>query len=509
MPLCGPAISSSSADGWRQAHLPLAALGIRESLLEILLVVEPSGTRFVPLPLLVHLDELWIASERPPLAGDQPPSYGRADINPVRHQWLQGVRPAGAANEARSNNNPHFCEYMSSELGRHMKGGSSRSLCRVDGDHLEGRWLQTCDPRLIRRPDHFAYHRALPAVLGWYDYRLCYRQSATERLRTMQAISYSWRPKGCALAPVNGEAFDRWLGRRTLLFLGDSLSAQAYYSLVWLLGDSIASHADLHGVTPEEKKNFAAAGRAAFEHRMDSCESNVGNEGGFLSEATLRGGGKLIKILRHGQLFDELLKVDEAWWRPYLTQADIVVLNIGHHYHTIDRGFWRYDKLTRVAAKSFGRLMKPSAHLVFRTTNIGNLGCENASRPLRSRRDAWAQLTGNTTNLWSWQPGRSGTDFFRDKYSWRGPPLFERAWAAAAADAGFSERFAFLNVSFLDMRADGHVATSMRYSSMTGRYGGKAKVEFPLDCLHYCYPGPTDYWALTLTNLLMNNKRYA
>ena len=93
MPLCGPAISSSSADGWHQAHLPLAALGIRESLLEILLVVEPSGTRFVPLPLLVHLDELWIASERPPLAGDQPPSYGRADINPVRHQWLQGVRP--------------------------------------------------------------------------------------------------------------------------------------------------------------------------------------------------------------------------------------------------------------------------------------------------------------------------------------------------------------------------------------------------------------------------------
>ena len=47
--------------------------------------------------------------------------------------------------------------------------------------------MQTCDPRLITRPDHFAYKRALPVMQGWYDYRLCYRQSATERLRNLQA----------------------------------------------------------------------------------------------------------------------------------------------------------------------------------------------------------------------------------------------------------------------------------------------------------------------------------
>ena len=57
-----------------------------------------------------------------------------------------------------------------------------------DGDHLTGRWMQTCDPRLITRPDVFAYGRAIPEVAGWYDYRICYRQSATERLRTLQAL---------------------------------------------------------------------------------------------------------------------------------------------------------------------------------------------------------------------------------------------------------------------------------------------------------------------------------
>jgi hypothetical protein len=213
-------------------------------------------------------------------------------------------------------------EYMSSELG-HKRGDGARPLCSViDGDHLEGRWLQTCDPRLIRRPDHFAYRRALPRVVGWFDYRLCYRQSATERLRTLQAISWSWRPKRCALAPVDGSALARWLGQRTLLFVGDSLSAQAYYSLLWLLGDEVEWQMDVRGVASEERD------RPRTEQRMDRCESTVGNEGGYLSEATLRGGGKLVKVLRHGSLVGELNKLDSAWWAPWLARADFVVLNV-------------------------------------------------------------------------------------------------------------------------------------------------------------------------------------
>lgn len=49
----------------------------------------------------------------------------------------------------------------------------------------------------------------------------------------------------------------------------------------------------------------------------------------------------------------------------------------------------------------------------------------------------------------------------------------------------------------------------MRYSPTTGAYSGPAKTHFPLDCLHYCYPGPTDFWALSIYNLMLNNPRYA
>jgi len=44
---------------------------------------------------------------------------------------------------------------------------------------------------------------------------------------------------------VRGEAFDRWLGARHMLVLGDSLMAQLYYSLVWLLGDTVTGQ---HGL---------------------------------------------------------------------------------------------------------------------------------------------------------------------------------------------------------------------------------------------------------------------
>lgn len=45
---------------------------------------------------------------------------------------------------------------------------------------------------------------------------------------------------------MRGEAFDRWLGARHMLVLGDSLMAQLYYALVWLLGDTVIGQ---HGLS--------------------------------------------------------------------------------------------------------------------------------------------------------------------------------------------------------------------------------------------------------------------
>lgn len=486
--------------GWTRMEAPLDQFGTA-AIVDQVVFVQGDRTRH---SRQLQLDEIWLSSRRTPRAGDSPPSYGGSDINVIRRNWLQGVTRQGAANSPGARRNPHFCEYMSSELGG---APVRRPLCRMDGDQLAGRWMQTCDPRLISRPDHFAYGRALPPVKGWYDYRLCYRQSATERLRALQAITWSWRPYKCALAPVSGAQFDAWLGNRTVLFLGDSLSAQAYYSLIWLLGDHVTGQKDLYGRAPGEP--------VVGETVMDKCQTNVGNEGGWLSSAHLRGGGKLVKVLRHADLFTELRDIRNAFWRPFLEEADVVVLNVGHHYHQLDPTFRKYHELVAGALEQLAARMRPAAKLVFRTTNIGHYNCANATRPLRSRADAWQELTG-AKNIYEWRPPQMtrrganvGVDLFNDKYNWRGPPLFESAWERTARTMpALADRFAVLNVSFLDMRGDGHVATSMRYSSTRGEFGADWKKAFPLDCLHYCYPGPADFWALALYNLLLNNPKY-
>ena len=84
--------------------------------------------------------------------------------------------------------------------------------------------MQNCDPVTIKRPDRYAYRRSMPRTNGSWDYRLCYKMGYTERERARSYLSYSWQPTRCAMPVFDGRAFSAWLGRRTLLLWGDSLS---------------------------------------------------------------------------------------------------------------------------------------------------------------------------------------------------------------------------------------------------------------------------------------------
>ena len=80
-----------------------------------------------------------------------------------------------------------------------------------------------------------------------------------------------------------------------------------------------------------------------------------------------------------------------------------MVLNMGHHYHNLDPAFSRYGGMVKMALRGLARHMKPTAQLVFRTTNVGHHGCQRDSRPLRSRREAWERLT-TSKDIYEWIP---------------------------------------------------------------------------------------------------------
>ena len=72
-----------------------------------------------------------------------------------------------------------------------------------------------------------------------------------------------------------------------------------------------------------------------------------------------------------------------------------------------DPTFGKYPKLVRTTMNQLGKLIKPSAQLIYRTTNVGHHKCENASRPLRSRLAAWEKLTETGTSVWEWNTRKS------------------------------------------------------------------------------------------------------
>ena len=164
------------------------------------------------------------------------------------------------------------------------------------------RQVQNCDPQSISRPDRYAYGRTLPGSPGNWDYRQCFKMSYEERERSRAALSWSWQPVGCQLRRVDGAAFSAWLGQRTLLLWGDSLTGQQFYSLVFMLGDAVTSLLDY--------SHDAAHERQAESRRDSACgASGFGGEGGALSVARLRGGGRIVKVLGHTSYAATLTRV--------------------------------------------------------------------------------------------------------------------------------------------------------------------------------------------------------
>lgn len=464
------------------------------------------------------LDDLMLVSRRPPTR--------------VSAAFFLGPPSAGAHYAAHTvprtdaDGGLGWCEYMSSDYrpGANAKASAARRRlprCKMNGDHLRGRWLQNCDPAsptspLRRRPDVYAYGHAMPRVVGKFDFRVCYRTSFWERERALQALSWTWRPYDCRLEPFHASAFDAWLGNRTVVIVGDSLSAQLYYSIVLLLGNAVVEtveHADgMRRTTPVAKSGAAASSTAHGQ-----CTSGVADEGpSSFSEVRLSQGGRVVKVLGHTRYIQELQHVERAPWLRFVTSADFLVLSIGHHYRSVDRTFAGFDAMVSRVEASLRDVMKPSAHVIVRSTNVGHRGCENATRPLQDRRAAWERLAERPGGAYEWsapsaevakrlEAGRGNPNSLasarRDPFDWRAPPLHEGAWARVfGTSTAFRHRFTLLNVSFVDARVDGHVANAMRYSDESER---KAHWGGGLDCLHYCFPGPADFWSLSLFNLLV------
>ena len=504
LPLCTFGLSLSN--GWSKVIVPASAFASETGKhFDEVIVLTGQGS------IDLHLDEVVLlsASTRPSLPSPPP-------------------KPEPSLSYSSG------CKYLASHT-RHRS--STLPTCRVsNGDHLSGEWIQTCHPDAIRRPDKFAYGQALGRTIGNWDYRLCFQQGFVERERSRLALSYSWRPKHCTLQAVDGARFSKSLGQRTMLFWGDSLTAQHFYSLVLLLGNDVIQ--SIRDVSVNGSRPDAAMATIRASRRVTACDAStssscsmcdytgLGNEGGAYTEVELRDGGRILKVLGHAEMADQMSTRGwtHAWWRHLWEESDVIVFNpVGHHLRTIDASFASYPKRVADYLEAMAAHTKKSASIILRISNLGHHECEKQLKPLASQREAWKALGG-----YGWKPlpdfkpayfgqerrKKGGSGVVADKYDWRAPVLYESEWKKQLAShkkrnggwfgassntplASLAKRFAVLNVSHVDRRADGHVGNAMRYSH------DPLKRQAGQDCLHYCFPGPADSWAVALYNLLM------
>lgn len=510
VPLC--AFGAMAAHEWRKLVVPVSAfsatLGERQRFDEVVLLAGVQAGRAVELLLD---DVMLMSAARPPavlptnLLGTRPSAPTKRMAG--RCVYMSGRSPSSEDDSRRSRLLPA------------RAAAAPAPACRMDGDHLDGRWVQNCAPEDIRRPDRYAYGRSVGRPVGPYDYRLCYQMGYAERQRSRAALSWSWQPHRCSMAAFDAERFDEWLGDRLMLFWGDSLTAQHFYSLVLLLGTRVTSLSDVASSTspphspqppqppqPRHQRQPQAAPPAS-----DVCDyEGLGSEGGGGADssgagstytlARLKHGGRIVKVLGHVEMVGEAQAFDAAWWRHWWREADFVIFNlVGHHLRALDASFTGYPALVRRMVRQMAANTRKSTRLVMRTTNLGHDRCVSDLRPLHSRAEAWRRLGG-----WDWRPpGFASAPYFgaprdgTDRYDWRAPALAEVEWLRRGVTSALGSRLVVLNVSHVDMRADGHVGNAMRYHTDPTKANGAA------DCLHYCLPGPADAWSVALYNLLL------
>jgi hypothetical protein len=251
------------------------------------------------------------------------------------------------------------------------------------------------------------------------------------RAKALTVIKSQWIPNNCHLIPFNAEKLIRKMRNKTLVFVGDSLMRQMFNSMRYLLKSQ---------VTAEDYKRECFETRSNFSVYFEWSKFIVRTDNGSF-------------------------ELDENGWFARWKKADVLVINVGHHWHKIDKRFRKYTRMVRNSLTAFKKHFKGSL-ILYRTTSPGHYGCDS---PLNAT---------STTN-----------EKAHDRFHWQKPVEEEIVWKKTATEMQL-HNFHILNISNTILRPDGHAEYKFKRRKL-------------VDCLHWCLPGIPDFWNQFLFNSLM------
>ncbi|BGO95671.1 hypothetical protein NBRC10512_007368 [Rhodotorula toruloides] len=275
---------------------------------------------------------------------------------------------------------------------------------------------------------------------------MCFTSEPSELPRLAAANSWRWQPRDCQLHSFDAAAFVRRLSRNTRQ--GKKGSG------ILFVGDSLQL---------QHSQSFECLMGDHIERDFLS-DYEVGN-------FSLEDGAGQIGFVRTDYLLQpegwKLLMPDEEEpadigrfvrkWTHMVEDKEFVVVNTGAHWGDhAPPTLARYERMTKEIISFIDRY--PHITLIVRSSVPGHNDCSRYSAPLIH-----------------------DDPEMHNSYNWQGFDLYNDIWRKTLEQ---HPKHIFLDVGATRLRPDGH------------RMPDK-------DCLHYCLPGPVDWWNRLLYHVIM------
>ena len=309
-------------------------------------------------------------------------------------------------------------------------------------DYLKGKWQLL--PRECWPADNFE----LADIAYAFDFtrncdvnhNLCEPGATACGYKSPLYARWEWHTQKCGLRTFNATTLSLAMTATTVQLVGDSLMVEQFQSLKALMQPVIMQ---------ESWGSFRTIHGAVFR---------------VFGTWHLLGHGNESRPAHLSSMFD----VNQGGWRATLPDADILVINTGHHWHRVDPSFASYSLMVQQTLKLVAENFRGSA-VVYRTSIWGHYGCSAEIGPIQ--KVVLAE---------------------QDKFDWGKPLGAETVWATFAdAHLPAYTEFHVVNASITMLRADGHKGRAISNSGRSFE-----------DCLHNCLPGPADHWNWLLFNIL-------
>lgn len=327
-------------------------------------------------------------------------------------------------------------------------GENGLPRCGMDSqDYMEGSWQRIskhCRPHTLEELGKFAY----PYKSDCNPYaHLCTPETDVCRRKVLRITRFAWHPSKCSLETWDPLKLSKKIGARTVVYSGDSIQVQQFFSFKQMMGPAITNATDpnpdwTHFHTVDGGRFYIAGTQFLVGEGIDKVENQ------------------------------SLSVLPDSHWFVMAQKADILVFNTGHHWHRRDKSFENYETMARNVMQALKKSFK-GEKIVFRTSNFGHHDCQNIVHPLANVSVALAFMEN-------------------DPYQWMRPIRSEQVWQNMALEVGLADKMQYNNASIALLRGDGHV----------DQQHTPAGAPF-FDCLHNCMPGVPDYWNWLFYNTVM------